>query len=407
VTACAPGKAPRRQILVVSPIEPSGASWLLNCFLELGIMVGHKPVVDRVWRASRPPPEPDVIWQARDEFTFGLHPKANVLAKFLPALGRQGAFRFRDDLSVRYVQDFPTKNSVESKVILVVRDPRDAFYSMFRRLAPAFRFDEFIAFPNSYTLLDRPAHWSLFIASWLGVAGVHIVRFEDYKKDPEETLRSAVHAVDLHFPDADIATAVARSSFERAREAEQEFRRQFPDDRQVANRSGAVGEGRSHPDVQPLLDVIERSSASVLTRLGYAVETSADGSDWNAARCSAMLLSFFENLRLPPGLADNPVTLTESEPHVLALLTFALRLNGDLVRRAALPPAEARALHDSLAELTRNYCGRLAEHLASARALYADGSAYFFQNLRKTRQVGAMRGPGPRQVAANSPGSPR
>ena len=38
-------------ITFASPVELSGASWLLNCLLELGIKVSHKPAVDTVWEA--------------------------------------------------------------------------------------------------------------------------------------------------------------------------------------------------------------------------------------------------------------------------------------------------------------------------------------------------------------------
>ena len=108
---------PARRILVASPVEPSGGSWLLNCFLELGIKVGHKPFVDNVWRGSHPRPDANHIWIAKDG-GFELNPKAASLTTFLPILARQTRFSFRDDVEVEYVQDFPARTPDDRSVVL-------------------------------------------------------------------------------------------------------------------------------------------------------------------------------------------------------------------------------------------------------------------------------------------------
>ena len=261
---------PARRILVASPVEPSGGSWLLNCLLELGIKVGHKPFVDNVWRGSHPRPDANHIWIAKDG-GFELNPKAASLTTFLPILARQTRFFFRDDVEVEYVQDFPARTPDDRSVVLIVRDPRDALYSMYRRVAPGLSFEEFLRFPNPATLLDRPAHWTLFVACWLACPDLHVVRFEDYKRDAEATLRRALAALDLHYDDARIADALHQSSFEKAREAEARFRERVPGEHQVANRAGQVGEGRSRPEVQATIAEIEAAASPALQRLGYDV----------------------------------------------------------------------------------------------------------------------------------------
>lgn len=378
---------PPKRILVASPVEPSGASWLLNCFLELGIKIGHKPVVDNIWRGSDPRPSADHIWVRKHDDLFELNRKAAVLTKFLPILARQTSFRFRGDVAVEYVQDFPPRSLAADHLVLMIRDPRDSIYSLFRRIAPRFSFEEFLRFPNPQTLLDRPAHWALFVASWLARPDVHIVRFEDYKRDAGTTLRSAIEALDLHFDQDSIAQALHRSSFESAREAERIFRERFPGDVQIANRAGQVGEGRGRSEVRPLIEEIERATATVLAALEYQAKVEPSSDPFAPARLSARFLSFFETVALPAEIAAVPVDLTAAENMLFKLLAFAHRLDADLVDRAAMSPDEARKLHDSLAEFIRKYCEWSAGRIESMRADYSDGSAYFFNRIREMRQA--------------------
>jgi len=383
------------RILVASPVEPSGGSWLLNCFLELGIRIGHKPVVDRIWRGSMPPPDPYHIWMARNDGACELNPKAGALKKFLPTLSSQACFRFRDDVDVEYVQDFPLPGADPVRTVLVVRDLRDAIYSMYRRTATELSFAEFLDFPNADTLLARPAHWALFVACWLAVPNVHVLRFEDYKRDAETTLYAVLSALGLHFTASEIARAVRLSSFERARDAERAVREQFPGDRQVANRSGKVGEGRTHPDVRPLITRMEQSAGPVMKALGYETEAPTSGDPFEAARVVMRFLSFFQRVRLPAEMSAVPDAMPAADSVVFPLLRFAHRLDDELVRRAGLPSFEARALHDSLAELVVQHGGWLAGRLAAGRENYRDGSAYFFQRIKQMRQENARIVPPP------------
>ena len=374
----------RRRILVASPIEPSGASWLLNCFLELGIRIEHKPVVDRVWRGPAPS-APDRMWVARDDGRVALNPRAGVLKKFLPALVRHEDFRFRDDVSVDYVQDFPAPRPDGGQRVLMVRDPRDAFYSSFRRTEPTLSFAEFLGFPNPATLLDRSAHWALFVASWLSLPNIDVVRFEDYKRDAEATLRAVLAKLALGYADRDIEAAVALSSFERAREAEQLVRDQYRFDRQLANRSGTVGEGRDHALVQASIPQIERETATMLHALGYDVQARTASDAFAAARLSTAFLTYFETVHLPEAVTRAKLDMAASEPALSGLLSFTRRLDSGLLARTGLSPAESRLLIDSLQEFLRRHAAWQAEHLSSIRRAFEDGSDHFFRRIRDTR----------------------
>ncbi len=327
------------------------------------------------------------MWVAKDGGRVALNPKAGVLMKFLPALVRRPDFLFRDDISVEYVQDFPPRPADERLQVLVVRDPRDAIYSSYRRSAPALTFAEYLHFPNPVTLLGRSAHWALFVAAWMSLPDIHVVRFEDYKRDAEATLRAALAALGVTYTDREVADAVRRSSFERARDAERAMAGKFPNDRQVANRAGKVGEGREQPEIQASIADIEAATATVLRALGYAAQAPERQDDFAAARVSAAFLACFDTIHLPAAVASAPPDMRAWQDIVLAVLAFAHRLDADLLGRAALPPAEARALLDSLSAFIKNHGAWLARHLEATRSSFQDGSSYFFVRIKEMRQL--------------------
>jgi len=156
---------PKRKIYLVSPREPSGATWLINCLLELGIMT---------YRYS-----PAGMWRNETGRWF-LNSHEHVLRKWLPALVDHSSFQFRDDLEVQWMHEWFTDAYADNEILYFVRDPRDALFSRFKREAPQLSFREFAAFPDVYTLLDKVANWWLYNKTWLAHPRVTVFRFEDY-----------------------------------------------------------------------------------------------------------------------------------------------------------------------------------------------------------------------------------
>jgi hypothetical protein len=339
---------PPRKLVVASPVEPSGASWLLNCFLELGIQVSHQPVVRNVWRSSRYPAEH--MW-VPDGDGMRLHPKAEVLKKWLPALERQDRFRFRADLVVEYVQEFPRPD--DGAALFFVRDPRDAIYSMYLRQQPELGFEDYLRFPNPRTLLDRARHWRCFVSSWLGQEQVRAFRFEDYKRDAHGLLSEILAAAGIEAAPDRIEATVAASGFEQAREAEQRYRARHPGDQEVANRRGRVGDWRSDPTLGAAMAYIEACAGDLL-----AADVRRD---------------------------DRRDTMPQPwEQADLASLTgFATRLDAELLRRARLPAHEARELIDRLLAEVGVHDAPLARHLQSVRQAFSDGDAYHLDRVRE------------------------
>jgi hypothetical protein len=251
------------QILLSSPREPSGVTWLINCFLELGI---------RCFRGSS-----NAMWEETSGRS-SLRPREDQLQRWLPALGRHAktGFAFRTDVEVLWHHDWPDWRH-RGRTLYFVRDPRDALYSRYRRDDPDLSFHEYANTLDSYSLLDRTDTWALFTRCWLAKPGAIVCRFEDYKRDAAETLANALEALELTCSDRLIDHAVEFSSFQHARAAEQAYLRDHPDDANVViNRSGKVGaSGDLAGEDAQVKTRFEARSSDLMARLGYIPEEQA------------------------------------------------------------------------------------------------------------------------------------
>ena len=298
----------------------------------------HRPVERNVFRRD------GGMW-IEEAGGVRLHPRAGVLAKWMPALASSGVHHFRNDVEVIYVQEPPPAEPPTGPGLLFVRDPRDAIWSAYRRLAPEIDFAAFVAWPNHRTLLDRPAHWARFVDAWITRPGVLPIRFEDYKRDDVGTLVRALDHLELPCSRERIEAAAAASTFERAREAEERYRREHPRDEVVANRAGRVGDYRGRPELADGLARIEAATSEVRARLDYDGDTSTG-----------------------PGLDRE------------ALLAFARGLDPELAARARLAAHEARELVAALGALAAEDQA-LAERLRALAPAFVDGGPYHGRQL--------------------------
>jgi hypothetical protein len=341
------------RITLASPVEPSGASWLINCFLELGIKVSHKPVVDNVWRHIDPTPPPDHIWQRAACGGYRLHPKAQVLKQFLPVLSRVDVFRFDEDVEVEYVQDLPGAQHVGAPALLFVRDPRDSLYSMYRRVQPALDYEAFLRFPNPDTLSTRPTHWRLFVEAWIALAGENWFTFEEYKRDPAGLLQRVLERAHIARRADEIERAVVESSFERARAAEESYRTSASGEWEVVNRAGRVGDWIDRSEARPGSGVIERRAGSVMRRLGYDA---------------------FDHRDETSVLAD--------EADGDDVCAFSCEMDESLLRHSNLPTYRIRQLLDNLESMALARGWASVERIAALREHFTEGSEHQFAQLR-------------------------
>lgn len=334
-----------KQILLVSPREPSGATWLINCFLELGI---------RTFRRSRPD-----MWQYKDGgWTVTSHQQ--VLKKWLPVLSRKDSFAFRDDLEVRWTHEWPSDTTRQQEIVFFVRDPRDALYSRFRREETDLTFGEYLWFLDPWSLLDKIDNWILFFRSWAMCERVHVVRFEDYKADAIATLGKTLKALGIKVSDADIHRAVEESTFEKAAAAEAQYRQEHPEDEQVINRKGMPREWSATPDFKVEMEKVSRRCGYLLEELGYVSLEDKSGEP-----------DFTQHAQLVRSLADVSSHLTfpkrmheadRVEPGPIGrVCEFAVGVTPALMDRAGLKPNERQQLVQEVDRYLTQIC-EIARH---------------------------------------------
>lgn len=362
-----------RRIVFASPIEPSGASWLVNCFLELGIRVIHRPAETKLWRKGDPAAS---IW-IDEGGSSRLAPRAAILGKWMPSLVHRDSFRFREDLVVDYRQDLPRLGEAQDDTLLFVRDPRDALYSMYRRRGPGMSFAEFCDFPNPETLLNRPDHWRLHVQCWQARAAQRVYRFEDYKADATALLRRILGDLGITASDAEIGAAVAASDSSQAKAAEAIYRARNPSDQEIANRAGTVGDWKNGDDATDAIEQIERRAGAVMQALGYTTGVPAPVSVMPA---QLACLKVFETIDLPAAFAErrgDPL----ADPDMPALVSQIARLTPEALAAAKMSPVESRMFLDSMSEFQAALGARMGQHLDRLSRQLQDGEAAHLETL--------------------------
>lgn len=279
----------KTKVFLISPREPCGATWLINCLLVLGIKTYRSTVDGGMW--------------IKNGDGFALNPREEILKKWLPVLSEKGKFQFREDIEVEWAHIWPTGATVGVKIIYFIRDPRDALFSRYCREAPNVTFREFLDFPDSQTLLDKIDTWCLFNEAWLQQPNLMVCRFEDYKRDAFATLQTVLEGIGINADPDVIGEAVLRSGYERAAAAEKRFREANPQDKQIINRASQVGSWKAAGLENEMSDITERCRY-LLSRFGY----SEDGATTAplSYRPNSDLLRFYRQLRVPADFWERP-----------------------------------------------------------------------------------------------------
>lgn len=180
------------RVEVASPEFPCGSAWLANCLLELGVPLWHLWGFDT--HEEWIPIDGSVHRYAAEH-----QPWRQTLASLVP--GRE--FTFRKGIAVRFSHEWPWNMGPAARVVLMVRDPRDALYSEWQRhrhnlhLPDHVPFGEFLRSPffgGPVSVVDTL--W-LSLRCWIGFrdalpSRIKLLRFEDWKRDPVTALRDVV-----------------------------------------------------------------------------------------------------------------------------------------------------------------------------------------------------------------------
>lgn len=245
-----------RKIFLVSPSLPSGASWLINCFLELGI---------RTYRIS---PEPQ-MW-LREGSGYVLHPREQVLKKWFPVLSEYKCFAFREDLEVEWVHEWPNARFDGAEIIYFIRDPRDSLYSQYTRMKLDLPFREFVRSPDPQTLLGLVDNWRLYNLRWLVYSGgLLFFRFEDYKKNAAGLLNRILDSIRVPVGQEEIQRVVEASTQEKAALAERKYQKTNPQDTRIINQGGKIWAWKEYPEICEVMTEIERQNQDLMAYFGY------------------------------------------------------------------------------------------------------------------------------------------
>lgn len=365
--------------VLVSPREPSGVSWMINCLLELGIRVDLQPTGDQIFGVGRQPAS--AIWLPEPDGRWKLHPFASALKKWLPILSRTETLTFRPEPRVLHLQTLPQKETGSAQVILFVRDLRDALHSLYRRLQPSLSWQEFVDWPQSETLLDAIDHWRLFIECWLDQSPLFVGRFEDYKADATQLLKRVLEAMRIDRTPDEIARATENSSFAAAAAAEARYRETHARDQTVANRAGTVGEWKKLPDLQPTILEMEQRAGALLARLGYRTSLVRPVKDTWERLAIFHRLSAFERFEIPADIAAGSAGPPREE-QIASLIKFARELTTEQLARSPFDAETIRSLLGSLEEFSAGYDSELASAVRTLKEAFAEGSTFHLARIR-------------------------
>ena len=235
---------PAFDVDIVSCALPSGVAWLFSCLLELRVAAWNP------WNADT-----RLEWQPRDDFAYRYWCPGDPWSRLAPALVSGSEFVFRAHPVPRYTHGWPGAHPACSRTILVVRDPRDALYSAWRRDEADRGFageagERFIAHANGCDPgleFRRADYWSRFHAAWshyLNGREHLVVRFEEFKRQPLETLEAICRFLGLAVGQEESTRATAASSFDNVLRVDHALVSRGVFNRPI-NRAGVVEEYRT------------------------------------------------------------------------------------------------------------------------------------------------------------------
>ena len=328
-----------KTIYLVSPKEPSGAAWLINCFLELGIKT------DGINDTS--------AWR-KESGKFILNPQNNSSKKWIPALSTHESFEFRKDIEIKWTHGWPTNKIKGHQIIYFIRDPRDSLFSSYKRENIDLSFSEFIGFLDSNTLLNKVDNWCLFNECWLSQEQLEVFRFEDYKKDAHKLLRSILQYINVDFTDGQIDIAINASTFEMAAAAEKRYLKENPEDDLILLRAGKVESWKELDDNnRNVISLIENKTAHLLYQFGYITENYQIPKEMIDYRPYFRYLSFFKTINYDFKF-DEDINKNRSTESYLQVVSFAQSLDSDLINRTKLSSYRVTTLIESLSEFLYN-----------------------------------------------------
>ncbi len=233
---------------VISSELPCGASWLASTLLECDCPIWNPWNVDM-----------SLEWKHLGGTAYEYFYPGNPWSRVLPGLVTGREFNFRTSVVPRFSHATPGQWPLAERLVIFVRDPRDALYSAWRRsqkLQPDIAaFVDWLQHIDPTWGVPRSAAYLLHLATWKHYAELSntphlIIRFEDVKANA----RAEFRRVQDFLPNAlnsltepQIERALGMSTFEAVKTVEDQMLADGTFDRRM-NNAGVPFEYRRHFD---------------------------------------------------------------------------------------------------------------------------------------------------------------
>ena len=253
---------------VVSAELPCGTSWLASTLLEC-----HFPIWNP-WNVDM-----SLEWKHHGGTAYEYFYPGDPWSRVLPGLASGRRFNFRAGLVPRFSHTTPGQWPLSPRLVLFVRDPRDALFSAWRRVQKSQTdvppFVDWVQQIDLTWQVPRAAAYLLHLATWKHYSELRhtpylVIRFEDVKANA----RAEFHRLQGFLPDSldsltegHIERALDRSTFDAVKSVED----QMLSDGTFAHRINNAGlsyEYRNHFDTS-MHEAIGGGGAAVYRWLRY------------------------------------------------------------------------------------------------------------------------------------------
>jgi len=240
---------------------PAGATWLLNILISLGYNIMRDPKHHRT------------VLKKVGSSHYELDPHEAELRLQLPILSEQSAFTITSDHVFYWSHGFPHEELPVQSNILFVRDPRDCLYSYYKRRNAKVSFHDFLGSIDPYTGFSQMLSHRQFWRNWLDKGVQTIIKFEDCKEHPEETIIQLFADLKLTKPSVSaLRQAINSSNISNVKRVENTYNSGTIYTKWGAlSRAGIAREWQSNPEFSAEYDSIACAFGDLLRIFDYPV----------------------------------------------------------------------------------------------------------------------------------------
>lgn len=203
----------KKTFFVTSAPVACGVTWLVNALIECGIKGTSLVYKDDNWVKKE------------DEWAIGESSRVHMV-NHLPTVANRDKFKFREDIEFFWEHRLSFPADKTCPVVVVMRDPRDAIFSLYRRWKGNgwidLSFQEFLSRPSDWPdhfpglfHTDPVKMYVMYHLTWLAqrkFRPVLFVQFEKLKTSPMEELRKIFGFLKMDVPSEETLRAAVMSS---------------------------------------------------------------------------------------------------------------------------------------------------------------------------------------------------